>query len=65
MFDLFCKGLIGFLVLFLIVFIILVGFGIKASSDQADKCRSAGGVPDFDRGVYKACMKPHNFIKIN
>lgn len=64
MFEIFSKGLIGFLILFMLVFIVLVGFGIKASSDQANKCRNIGGVPDFDRGVYKACMKPSNFIRI-
>lgn len=65
MFGLFLKGFVGFLILFIIVFVVAVGFGVKSSSDQADKCRNAGGVPDFDRGVYEACMKPDSFIKIN
>lgn len=65
MFEVFCKGMICFLIVFIVVFMVAVGFGIKSSSDQADKCRAVGGVPDFDRGVYKACMKPDNFIKIN
>ena len=65
MLDLFCKGFIGFLILFTIVFIVLVGFGIKTSLEQSDKCRAAGGVPSTERGTYKACMKPDNFIKID
>ena len=50
---------------FIIVFVVLVILGINKSSEQADKCRVAGGVPQSERGVYRACMKPDNFIKIN
>lgn len=56
--------MIKVLIAFVVIFFILVGMGVRESLKQAEKCESAGGVPLTERGTYKACMKPDNFIKL-
>ena len=53
----------GFAV-FLVLFIWAVLMGAEINSEQEDRCRAAGGIPQTERGVYKACMKPDNFINV-
>lgn len=52
------------LIAFVIIFLLLVGMGVRESLKQIKKCESAGGVPLTDRGNYKSCMKPDNFIRL-
>lgn len=52
------------LVVFFTLFFYGVYRGVKISNDQYDKCKSKGGVPMTERGMYKACMKPEQFIEL-
>jgi len=52
------------LIAFVIIFLILAGMGVRESSKQFYRCEAAGGVPATERGIYKSCMKPDNFIKL-
>jgi hypothetical protein len=49
-----------------IVIFVLASIGICMSISLTEKrsaaCKAHGGVPLTERGSYKACMKPDNFI---
>lgn len=49
-------------------FSVLFGYvmykGFEMDTKQYNKCKSMGGVPMTERSMYKACMKPEQFIEV-
>ena len=48
----------------IVILVVLIGMGMKLQYRQIEACENLGGVPIAEKGVYKLCGKPENFIKI-
>lgn len=60
----FSRGFTTLLIVFLALFFYGVYRGVQISNKEYESCKSKGGVPITERGVYKACMKPEQFIEL-